>query len=163
MPKWTESQQQAIDARGSNLLVSAAAGSGKTAVLVERIIELIVKDKIDIDKLLIVTFTNAAAGEMRERILQAIIDELEKEDSDKTELRRQMTLLNKASITTLHSFCINVIRKNFHVIGIDPTFRIADMTEGKILIQESLEEILEEEYEKADKFINKGALLKRNH
>ena len=154
MPRWTESQQQAIDARGSNLLVSAAAGSGKTAVLVERIIELIVKDKIDIDKLLIVTFTNAAAGEMRERILQAIIDELEKEGSDKAELRRQMTLLNKASITTLHSFCINVIRKNFHVIGIDPTFRIADMTEGKILIQESLEEILEEEYEKAyDGFI----------
>lgn len=149
MPKWTESQREAIDARGANLLVSAAAGSGKTAVLVERIIELIVKDKIDIDKLLIVTFTNAAAGEMRERILQAIVDELEKEGSDKAELRRQMTLLNKASITTLHSFCINVIRKNFHVIGIDPTFRIADVTEAKILIQESLEEILEEEYEKA--------------
>lgn len=150
MPRWTKAQREAIDARGSNLLVSAAAGSGKTAVLVERIIELIVKDKIDIDKLLIVTFTNAAAGEMRERILQAIIDELEKEGSDKAEMRRQMTLLNKSSITTLHSFCINVIRKNFHVIGIDPTFRIADMTEGKILIQESLEEILEEEYEKAE-------------
>ncbi len=154
MPKWTEPQQKAIDLRDSNLLVSAAAGSGKTAVLVERIIKLIVKDKVDIDKLLIVTFTNAAAGEMRERILAAIVNEMEKKNSDEKNLRRQMTLLNKASITTLHSFCINVIRKNFHVIGIDPTFRIADITESKILIQESLEEVLEEEYEKAeDEFI----------
>lgn len=154
MTKWTESQSQAIDSRGSNLLVSAAAGSGKTAVLVERIIKLIVKDKIDIDKLLIVTFTNAAAGEMRERILNAIVDEMEKEESDKENLRRQMTLLNKASITTLHSFCINVIRKNFHVLGIDPTFKIGDSTETRILIQESLEEVLEEEYERAiDSFI----------
>lgn len=154
MTKWTNAQREAIDSRGSNLLVSAAAGSGKTAVLVERIIKLIVKDKVDIDKLLIVTFTNAAAGEMRERILNAIVDEMEKEESDKGNLRRQMTLLNKASITTLHSFCINVIRKNFHVLGIDPTFRIGDATETRILIQESLEEVLEEEYERAvDSFI----------
>ena len=150
MSKWTTAQSEAINSRDSNLLVSAAAGSGKTAVLVERIIKLIVEDKIDIDKLLIVTFTNAAAGEMRERVLQAIVDEIEKEDSDDKNLRKQMTLLNKASITTLHSFCINIIRKNFHVIGIDPTFRIADSTESKILIQESLEEILEQEYERAE-------------
>ena len=150
MMKWTESQHEAIVARDSNLLVSAAAGSGKTAVLVERIIKLIVEDKVDIDKLLIVTFTNAAAGEMRERILEAIVDEMEKENGDEENLRRQMILLNKASITTLHSFCINVIRKNFHVIGIDPTFRIADATEVKILQQESMEEILEQEYEKSE-------------
>ncbi len=154
MPKWTRAQSEAINSRGSNLLISAAAGSGKTAVLVERIIKLIVEDKVDIDKLLIVTFTNAAAGEMRERVLKAIVDEMEKANSDDKNLRKQMTLLNKASITTLHSFCINIIRKNFHVIGIDPTFRIADATESKILIQESLEEILEQEYERAeDNFI----------
>lgn len=154
MPKWTRSQNEAIDSRGSNLLISAAAGSGKTAVLVERIIKLIVEDKVDIDKLLIVTFTNAAAGEMRERVLKAISDEMEKENSDHKNLRKQMTLLNKASITTLHSFCINIIRKNFHVIGIDPTFRIADTTESKILIQEALEEVLEEEYRRGeDSFI----------
>ncbi|WP_050354396.1 helicase-exonuclease AddAB subunit AddA [Gottschalkia purinilytica] len=150
MPKWTEAQSEAIKNRGCNLLVSAAAGSGKTAVLVERIIKLIVEDKIDIDKLLIVTFTNAAAGEMRERILKALTDEIEKEDSDEKNLRRQISLLNKASITTLHSFCINVVRKNFHIIGIDPTFRIGDTTEIKIIIQESLEEILENEYEKGN-------------
>ena len=148
MPRWTDAQQEAIDNRGRNLLVSAAAGSGKTAVLVERIIGLIIKDNIDIDKLLIVTFTNAAAGEMRERILKAITDEIEKGTDREEDLRRQVHLLNKASITTVHSFCINVVRRNFHLIGIDPAFRIGDSTETKIIIQEVLEELLEREYEK---------------
>ncbi|AFS78914.1 ATP-dependent helicase/deoxyribonuclease, subunit A [Gottschalkia acidurici 9a] len=151
MPKWTEAQSEAIKNRGCNLLVSAAAGSGKTAVLVERIIKLIVEDKIDIDKLLIVTFTNAAAGEMRERILKAITDEMEKENSDEKNLRKQVSLINKASITTLHSFCINVVRKNFHIIGIDPTFRIGDTTEIRIIAQESIEEVLESKYEQGEK------------
>ncbi|MCC5912182.1 MAG: helicase-exonuclease AddAB subunit AddA [Clostridiaceae bacterium] len=147
MTRWTEEQQQAIDARDSNLLVAAAAGSGKTAVLVERIIKIIVKDKINIDKLLIVTFTNAAAGEMRERIATALAKELEKKDENEEHLRRQMTLLNKASITTLHAFCIEVVKKHFHFIDVDPSFRIGDVTETKILQLESLEELFEGEYE----------------
>lgn len=150
MKNWTKEQKAAIDARESNLLVSAAAGSGKTAVLVERIIQIILQDKMDIDKLLIVTFTNAAAGEMRERIGDAIVKELEKQDENEEHLRRQITLLNKASITTLHAFCIEVVKKHFHFIDIDPTFRIGDVTETSILQLEALEELLENEYEKSN-------------
>ncbi len=150
MMKWTEEQQAAIDSRGSNLLVAAAAGSGKTAVLVERIIQIILKDKIDIDRLLIVTFTNAAAGEMRERISTAIMREMDKKVNDEQHLRRQINLLNRASITTIHSFCIDVVRRHFHIIDVDPGFRIGDVTETGILRLESLEELFEEEYEKAN-------------
>lgn len=149
MPKWTKDQESAIKLRGENLLVSAAAGSGKTAVLVERIIRLITEDMIDINKLLIVTFTNAAAGEMRERILDALLNEIEKGAHKESHLRRQITLLNRSYITTLHSFCIDVVRKNFHLADIDPTFRIGDSTETNIIIQETLEELLEEEYKRA--------------
>ncbi|AKL96784.1 ATP-dependent helicase/nuclease subunit A [Clostridium aceticum] len=148
MRQWTREQKAAIEARGSNLLIAAAAGSGKTAVLVERIIKIILQDKMDIDKLLIVTFTNAAAGEMRERIADAIVKELEKKNDNEEHLRRQMTLLNKASIMTVHAFCIEVVKKHFHFIDIDPTFRIGDITEIDILQLEALEELLEEEYEK---------------
>ncbi|TCO68251.1 helicase-exonuclease AddAB subunit AddA [Marinisporobacter balticus] len=150
MVMWTKDQQNAIDARESNLLIAAAAGSGKTAVLVERIIQLIIKDKIDIDRLLIVTFTNAAAGEMRERIGAAILKELEKKDKNEEHLRKQINLLNRASISTLHSFCINVVRKYFHLIDIDPNFRIGDGTETSIMKAEALEELFEKEYEKAE-------------
>lgn len=151
MPNWTTAQQEAIEDRGSNLLIAAAAGSGKTAVLVQRIIELITIDKIDIDRLLIVTFTNAAAGEMRERIANAIVKELEKKDENEEHLRKQITLLNRASITTIHSFCIEVVKKHFHLIDIDPSFRIGDMTENNILKLESMEDLFEKEYEKGDK------------
>ncbi|HZJ76329.1 MAG TPA: helicase-exonuclease AddAB subunit AddA, partial [Oscillospiraceae bacterium] len=147
---WTEEQQIAIDSRGSNLLVSAAAGSGKTAVLVERIIQIILGDGIDIDRLLIVTFTNAAAGEMRERISTAIMRELDKETGDEQHLRRQINLLSRATITTIHSFCIDVVRRHFHIIDVDPGFRIGDVTETSILKLEALEELFEEEYEKAN-------------
>ncbi len=149
MPNWTDDQKKAIEIRGKNLLVSAAAGSGKTAVLVERIIRLITEDKIDINKLLIVTFTNAAAGEMRERILDAIVEEIEKGSKHEEHLRRQITLLNKSYITTLHSFCIDVLRKNFYIVDIDPTFRIGDSTEINIAMQDTMDELLEEEYEEA--------------
>lgn len=152
MPKWTSDQEKAIKVRGKNLLVSAAAGSGKTAVLVERIVRLITEDMIDINKLLIVTFTNAAAGEMRERILDAIIKEIEKGSEYEEHLRRQITLLGRSYITTLHSFCIDVVRKNFHLVDIDPSFRIGDMTETSILIQETLDELLEEEYKEANEY-----------
>lgn len=145
MNRWTDAQLEAIESRGQNLLVSAAAGSGKTAVLVERIIRMVVEDGVDIDRLLIVTFTNAAAGEMRERILSALVEKLDSGENSE-EIRNQMGLLNKASITTVHSFCINVLRRNFHFLDLDPNFRIADTTEGRILIQEALEELLEDEY-----------------
>ena len=150
MVRWTEGQQQAIDARKSNLLVAAAAGSGKTAVLVERIIQLIIKDRVDIDRLLIVTFTNAAAGEMRERIGAALLQEMEKRNENEEHLRRQMNLLNRASISTLHSFCIDVVRKYFHLLEVDPNFRIGDSTETSIMKMEGIEELFEGEYEKAD-------------
>lgn len=145
MANWTDDQLEAIESRGQNLLVSAAAGSGKTAVLVERIIRMVVEDGVDIDRLMIVTFTNAAAGEMRERIMGALVDKLEIEGESEN-IRRQISLLNRASITTVHSFCINVLRKNFHFLDLDPNFRIADATETKILVQEALEELLEDEY-----------------
>ena len=149
MVKWTEDQGNAIHSRNSNLLLAAAAGSGKTAVLVERIIQLIIKDKIDIDRLLIVTFTNAAAGEMRERIGTALLQEIEKKNENEAHLRRQTNLLNRASISTLHSFCIEIVRRYFHLIHIDPNFRIGDSTETAILKMEVLEEVFEDAYSQA--------------
>ena len=103
--KWTKEQKQAIEEKGSNILVAAAAGSGKTAVLVERIIHKIIDEKMDINKMLVVTFTNAAASEMRERILDAIYKKLEQEPQN-VHLQRQITLLNKASICTINAFCL---------------------------------------------------------
>ncbi|WP_010294819.1 helicase-exonuclease AddAB subunit AddA [Clostridium senegalense] len=149
--KFTKEQQWAIDTRNANLLVAAAAGSGKTAVLVQRIINMITdKDNlIDIDKLLVVTFTNAAASEMRERIGDAISKEIASRPTSK-HLQRQLTLLNKASIMTIHSFCLEVIKRNFHMIDLDPSFRVADETETELLKQESLEEVFEKMYEDND-------------
>lgn len=145
---WTDEQKKAIDTRGCSLLVAAAAGAGKTAVLVERIIRKIIDDQnpVDIDKLLVVTFTNAAASEMRERIGNAISRELEKAP-DSERLQRQMALLHKSNITTMHSFCLEVIRNNFHLIDIDPGFRIADSTECILLKQEVLKDMFDERYE----------------
>lgn len=145
--KWTKEQEMAINTRKCNLLVAAAAGSGKTAVLVERIIKIITDEHnpVDIDRLLVVTFTNAAAAEMRERIGDAIAKALDKNPSSKV-LQRQLTLLNKASITTMHSFCLQVIRNNFHRIDLDPNFRIADGTEEILLKGETLQELFEERY-----------------
>ena len=151
---WTKEQSQAIYEKGSNILVAAAAGSGKTAVLVERIISKIIKEKIDIDKLLVVTFTNAAASEMRERILTAIykiIDNEEEQDEETiNHLQRQITLLNKASICTIDSFCLDVIRNNFFEIEISPNFKIADTAEIDLQKQEVLETLFEEKYENHD-------------
>jgi len=144
---WTEDQQKAIFTRDCNILVAAAAGSGKTAVLVERIIKIVTDEDrpIDIDKLLVVTFTNAAASEMRERIAAAISKELHNNPQSKL-LQRQLTLLNKSSITTIHSFCLEVIRSNFHIVDLDPNFRIADATEAVLLKQEALEELFDDRY-----------------
>ena len=147
-PKWTDEQLRAITEKECNILVAAAAGAGKTAVLVERIINKITNDNVDIDRLLVVTFTNAAAAEMRERIYLAISKKMD-QNSDTKNILRQMALLEKASITTIHSFCLEVIRNNFSSIDIDPNFRIADETETTLIKTETLNELFEEEYEKA--------------
>ncbi|HOM44107.1 MAG TPA: UvrD-helicase domain-containing protein, partial [Bacillota bacterium] len=151
---WTEEQARAITEGRCNLLVSAAAGAGKTAVLVERIIRKIThaENPVDIDRLLVVTFTNAAAAEMRERIGAALSRVLEESEGDgnlkvKKNLQRQLTLLGKSNITTIHSFCLDVIRNNFHTIDLDPAFRIADDTEALLLQLEALEELIESKYE----------------
>src|SRR3712207_2490335 len=150
--KWTSDQQAVINHRGTNLLVAAAAGSGKTAVLIERIIRLILDEKhpIDIDRLLVVTFTKAAAGEMRERVGLAIEKELEKNPNN-TRLQRQRMLLNKADITTIDSFCNSVMRTNFHAIDIDPSLRIGDSAEIEILKADTIEEFFEKKYKEKDK------------
>ena len=136
--KWTEEQQQVIDLRDHNILVSAAAGSGKTAVLVERIIARLTRDAnpVDVDHMLIVTYTEAAAAEMKERIGAAIEKELE-EDPSSEHLKRQSALIHTAKITTIHSFCLSVIREYFHTIDLDPGFRIAEEGELKLLKQET--------------------------
>ncbi len=145
----TPEQQRVVDTRNCNLLVAAAAGSGKTAVLVKRIIKKVTEENQDIDRLLIVTFTNAAAAEMRERIGAAIEEALEK-NPENTHLQRQMLLLHNAQITTIHSFCLSVIREFFHRIELDPGFRIGDEAELSLLKSDMLEEVLEEYYEKEE-------------
>jgi ATP-dependent helicase/nuclease subunit A len=145
---WTQAQQKVIDTRNKNLLVSAAAGSGKTAVLVERIISMISEGEhpLDIDHLLVVTFTNAAAAEMRERIGKAIDKKLLSEP-DNLHLQKQMSLLQSAQITTIHSFCLNVIRNYFHRIDLDPSFKIAEESEITLMKSDVLSEVLERWYE----------------
>lgn len=128
--KWTEEQQKVIDVRNKDVLVSAAAGSGKTAVLVERILSLVCAKgegdaPIDVDQLLVVTFTNAAAAEMRERIGLALTKQLEAEP-ESVHLQKQQTLIHNAQITTIHSFCQYVIRNYFHQLDLDPSFRIGE-------------------------------------
>ena len=147
--QWTNEQEQAINENGSNILVAAAAGSGKTAVLVERIINKIINKKIDIDKILVVTFTNLAAAQMRERILDAIYKRIE-ENPENVHLQRQITLLPKANICTIDSFCLDIVKNNFFELDISPNFKIADEIELKILKQETLEEVFEDKYEKQE-------------
>lgn len=145
---WTTEQQQVIDLRNRNILVSAAAGSGKTAVLVERIVKIITDKNhpVDIDHLLIVTFTNAAAAEMRERIGNAIEKALDEQPGNE-HLLRQLTLIHNAQITTIDSFCLYVVRNHFHEIDLEPNFRIGDEGELKLLREDVLDRVLEQNYE----------------
>lgn len=152
---WTKEQKQVIDLRNRNILVSAAAGSGKTAVLVERIIQMITDERnpVDIDRLLIVTFTNAAAAEMRERIGAAIENVLEERPYEE-HLQRQLSLIHNAKITTIDSFCLYVIRNHFHEIDLEPNFRIGDEGELKLLREDVLKAVMEENYrEKKPEFL----------
>lgn len=145
--KFTPEQQRVIELHNSNILVSAAAGSGKTAVLVERIIRMICDGEhpADIDRLLIVTFTNAAAAEMRERIAAGITARLET-DPGNEHIQKQSALLHNAQITTIDSFSLFLIRNHFNEIGLDPDFRVADEGEIKLLQQEVLAQLLEDAY-----------------
>ncbi|MEK3989173.1 UvrD-helicase domain-containing protein [Robertmurraya sp. FSL R5-0851] len=146
---WTDDQWKAIVANGQDILVAAAAGSGKTAVLVERMIKKIVSEDqpMDVDEMLVVTFTNASAAEMKHRMGEALEKAID-ENPTSRHLRKQLSLLNKASISTLHSFCLEVIRKFYYKIEVDPGFRIADETEAQLLRDEVLDTIFEEEYGK---------------
>lgn len=144
---WTDDQWDAIVTSGSNILIAAAAGSGKTAVLVERIIRKISADT-DVDKLLVATFTKAAAAEMKERIRIALEKELDR-NPDSEHLRRQLALMGRASITTLHSFCLDAIRRYYPLIGLDPGFRIANATETELLRMDVLDALFEERYAEA--------------
>jgi len=157
--KWTDEQQKVIDLRNRNILVSAAAGSGKTAVLVERIITMLTSDTnpVDVDKLLIVTFTEAAAAEMKERIRNAIEKKLE-EQPENEHLMQQAILIHSAQITTIHSFCLSVIRDHFHAIDIDPGFRVGEEGELKLLRHDVFNELLEERYQEGkESFLNLSA------
>ncbi|HEY3316143.1 MAG TPA: helicase-exonuclease AddAB subunit AddA [Bacillota bacterium] len=148
--KWTDEQSSAIDHRGSNVLLSAAAGAGKTAVLVERVVRRITGRQgagpTSIDRLLVVTFTEAAAAEMKSRIREALTGLLAA-DPDQAWLRRQAALVNRASISTLHAFCLRLLRANFHRSGLDPAFRVLDEQEAGLLRQEVLEALFESRYE----------------
>lgn len=148
---WTKEQQEVIRLRNRNLLVSAAAGSGKTAVLVERILNKIMDPDhpIDIDRLLIMTFTRAAAGEMKERISRALENAL-CENPENEHLQKQMTRIHTAQITTIDGFCAYVIRNYFHTINLDPGYRVADEGELKLLREDVLKELTEECYREKD-------------
>ena len=148
---FTDTQRQVIEIRDCNLLVAAAAGSGKTAVLVERIVEMVCdgENPVDIDRLLVVTFTNAAAAQMRERVSRALNDRLAL-DPGSEHLQRQTTLLYNAQITTIDSFCLFVLRNQFHTIGLDPGFRIAEEGELKLLRADVLADVIEDAYAKED-------------
>lgn len=149
--KWTPQQRQVIDLRDRNILVSAAAGSGKTAVLVERIVAMLTDPKkpVDVDRLLIVTFTNAAAAQMRERIGAALEARLSLEPGN-PHLQRQLTLIHSAQITTIHSFCMHVIKNYFHRIQLDPNFRMMEEGERKLLQSDVLDELLEDHFSGKD-------------
>ena len=140
-----------IEARNCSLLVSAAAGSGKTAVLVERILRRITDEKapVDLDRLLVMTFTHAAAAEMRERIGEALEKRLEEDPGDRN-LERQAMLLPHAKITTIDSFCLGLLREHFHELDIDPGFRMADEGELLLLQGDVLKALLEDCYQESD-------------
>lgn len=167
--KWTKEQQEAIKIRDKNILVSAAAGSGKTAVLVERIKQLILRDQIPLDHMLIVTFSNAAASEMREKIASAISKELEESaEAKKTSfLREQLNLIHRSNISTFHAFSMEVIRRYFYLIDIEPNFKICDEAQKTILQADAMEQLLSSMFESRSQdfvdFLSKYASTKNDN
>ena len=171
--KWTKEQQEAIEIRGKNILVSAAAGSGKTAVLVERIKQLILQDQVPLDHMLIVTFSNAAASEMREKIVEAISKELDEiNESNLTNsknpfLREQLNIIHRANISTFHAFAMEVIRRYFYLIDIEPNFKICDEAQKTILQADAMEQLFSNLFESCSQdfldFLSKFALTKNDN
>lgn len=160
--KWNEAQLSAINTRGKNILVSAAAGSGKTAVLTERIKRLIIDEGVEIDEMLIVTFTNAAAGEMRERIYRGISEAMEAGEGNMLFLQEQLDKLGAADICTFHAFCLKVIREYFYLTGLEPDFKICDEAQADIFAGEAMDILLKECFEaenneKFSEFVKKYA------
>ena len=149
--QWTTEQKQCIEADGGPLLVSAAAGSGKTAVLVQRILHKITREEnpVSIDRLLVVTFTKAAAAEMKQRIAAELSRRMGEHPGDRR-LRRQQGLLPRAAISTVDSFCANLVREHFHLLDISPQFRVAEDAETRLLRDEAVGEIIEEAYAQAE-------------
>ena len=145
----TEEQSRAVHDRGGGLLVSAAAGSGKTRVLVERLLDQVTGEGADIDDFLVITYTRAAAAELRARIAQELSDRLAERPNDR-HLRRQTTLVYKAQISTVHAFCAALLRESGHQIGLDPDFRLCDEGEGAVLMARVLGETLDRQYEDLD-------------
>ena len=144
---WTDEQRKTIETTGRSILVSAAAGSGKTTVLVERIKNLLINEGADIDRFLITTFTNAAAEEMKERLEKALREEMKKPGADKAMLTRQLSKLPSASIGTFHSFAFDVIRQYFYLIDIEPGFNVADDVQVSIMKQEAVDNVFRRRYE----------------
>ena len=149
--KWSKDQENAIKARNCNLLVSAAAGSGKTAVLIERILKQVTdKDNpVDIDSILVVTFTNAAAGEMRARLARAFEQALKDNPGDK-HLIRQIGLVENAQISTIDSFCIKILKNYYNSINLEPDFRMADEGELNLIKEDVLQDLIEDKFEEGD-------------
>lgn len=147
--RWTDNQWKSIYAKGQDVLVAAAAGSGKTAVLVERIIQRILNDEIDVDRLLVVTFTNASAREMKHRVDQRI-QEASQEAPDNEHLKNQRIKIHQAQISTLHSFCLKLIQHHYDVLDIDPNFRTSGEAENILLLEQTIDEVLEQHYDILD-------------
>lgn len=147
----TEAQSQVIDTDGKTILVSASAGSGKTFVVIQRILKKIIESKVGVDELLVVTFTNAAASELKERLYKGLTEALSKVPKENREERKflstQIRKVWSSNISTIHSFCLSVIKDNFYVLGIDPTVSTIDATEAGIMLSDSIAEVLEMEYE----------------
>ena len=163
MPQWNKGQQEVLDSikDKQNILVSAAAGSGKTAVLVERIIRTVLEGKADIDEILVVTFTRAAASQMRAKIIAA----LEKAVSEKPEsdLAKQLMLAETADIMTIDSFCNKIVKENFQIAGVDPAFEIYDNEEIVLLIEDVLDEVMDAHYREDESFRHLARfLMKKN-
>ncbi|HJE01677.1 helicase-exonuclease AddAB subunit AddA [Staphylococcus auricularis] len=147
--QWTDNQWKSIYAKGQDTLVAAAAGSGKTAVLVERIIQRIINDGIDVDRLLVVTFTNASAREMKQRV-EARIQQASLEHPDNEHLKNQRIKIHQAQISTLHSFCLKMIQQHYDVLDIDPNFRTSSEAENVLLLEQTIDEVLEQHYDLLD-------------
>ena len=144
MPTWTNEQLRAIEARGGNILLSAAAGSGKTTVLVERVLRLVANEGADLDRMLVVTFTRAAASDMRAKLSRQLGERAAAGDA---RCRDQLLKLDRASISTLHAFCAEFLRVNFESAGVDPAFRVLDDAVNARLLDEAMTQAMEETYE----------------